>query len=58
MVTVRAVGDADYDLVAAILERHDPIDVDDHLARVDLPVTPSAGRKLNMAQKLSSRAIN
>ena len=33
VVTVRAVSDADYDHVAAILERHDPVDVDDHMAR-------------------------
>jgi uncharacterized protein (TIGR02271 family) len=33
VVTVRAVSDADYDHVAAILDRHDPLDVDDHLAR-------------------------
>ena len=33
VVTVRAVSDADYDHVAAILERHDPVDVDDHMGR-------------------------
>ena len=33
VVTVRAVSDADYNQVAAILERHDPVDVDDHMAR-------------------------
>ena len=33
VVTVRAVSDAEYDHVAAILERHDPVDVDDHMAR-------------------------
>jgi hypothetical protein len=33
VVTVRAVSDADYDRVAAILDRHDPVDVDDRLGR-------------------------
>ena len=33
VVTVRAVSDADYDHVAAILDRHDPVDVDDHMSR-------------------------
>lgn len=33
VVTVRAISEADYDHVAAILERHDPVDVDDHMAR-------------------------
>ena len=33
VVTVRAVSDAEYDHVAAILERHDPVDVDNHMGR-------------------------
>ena len=33
VVTVRGLSDAEYDHVAAILERHDPLDVDDHMAR-------------------------
>ena len=33
VVTVRAISETDYDHVAAILERHDPVDVDDHMAR-------------------------
>ena len=33
VVTVRAISETDYDHVAALLERHDPVDVDDHMAR-------------------------
>jgi uncharacterized protein (TIGR02271 family) len=33
VVTVRGISDADYDSVAALLERHDPVDVDDSMRR-------------------------
>jgi uncharacterized protein (TIGR02271 family) len=42
VVTVRAVSDVDYDHVAAILERHDPVDVDDHMARASGVETTTA----------------
>ncbi|WP_159014251.1 YsnF/AvaK domain-containing protein [Acidisoma sp. S159] len=42
VVTVRAVSDADYDRVAAILDRHDPVDVDDHLVRKSVVETTTA----------------
>ncbi|WP_216856755.1 hypothetical protein, partial [Acidisoma sp. S159] len=42
VVTVRAVSDADYDRVAAILDRHDPVDVDDHMGRSSVVETTTA----------------